>query len=204
MDYADGQKKPDEKSKARPSRTIYTGLTPPTQWPLSVKPKLIEMLGYCYFYGTSIVGPQFSFIRYKKFISLELFETKDTSLDKDMDKLLDSSLKHGILHFLKGILYNGRGKKVFDGCFKFGKRHGIGIEYFHKGILKRKMVYNGGNPLNPENPENPVNIEEKPNPEKPEEKPNPSEPVKKKKPKDLNFTRKDESFSEPFIGHLKY
>jgi len=47
----------------------------------------------------------------------------------------------------KGILYNGRGKKVFDGCFKFGKRHGIGIEYFHKGILKRKMVYNGGNPL---------------------------------------------------------
>ena len=38
---------------------------------------------------------------------------------------------------------------------------------------------------------------------KPEEKPNPSEPVKKKKPKDLNFTNDDETFSEPFIGHLK-
>ena len=56
--------------------------------------------------------------------------------------------------------------------------------------------------LNPEEKENPVNIVEKPNPEKPEEKPNPSEPVKKKKPKDLNFARTDESFSEPFIGHL--
>ena len=58
-------------------------------------------------------------------------------------------------------------------------------------------------PLNPKEKENPVNIEEKPNPEKPEEKPNPSKPVKKKKPKDLNFTRKDKRFSEPFIGHLK-
>ena len=58
-------------------------------------------------------------------------------------------------------------------------------------------------PLNPKEKENPVNIEEKPNPEKPEEKPNPSKPVKKKKPKDLNFTRTDERFSEPFIGHLK-
>ena len=45
-------------------------------------------------------------------------------------------------------------------------------------------------------------MKKSPNPEKPEEKPNPSEPVKKKKPKDLNFTRKDERFSKPFIGHL--
>ena len=49
-------------------------------------------------------------------------------------------------------------------------------------------------PLNPKEKENPVNIEEKPNP---------SEPVKKKKPKDLNFIRDDETFSSPFIGHLK-
>ena len=67
-------------------------------------------------------------------------------------------------------------------------------------------------PLNPKEKENPVNIEEKPNPEKPEEKPSPEKPeekqipletVKKIKPKDLNFTRDDETFSSPFIGHLK-
>ena len=67
-------------------------------------------------------------------------------------------------------------------------------------------------PLKPKEKENPVNIEEKPNPEKPEEKPNPEKPEenqipleaeKKVKPKDLNFTRKDERFSESFIGHLK-
>jgi hypothetical protein len=58
-------------------------------------------------------------------------------------------------------------------------------------------------PLNPKEKENPVNIEEKPNPEKPEENQIPLEAEKKVKPKDLNFTRTDERFSEPFIGHLK-
>jgi len=106
MDYADGLKKSDGKSAPK-SRTVYAGLTPPTQWAIAEKPELIEMFGYCYFYGSSIVGPQFSFRRYRKFISLELFETKDTSLDKDLDKLLDSSFKHSILHLLKGVLYNG-------------------------------------------------------------------------------------------------
>jgi len=106
MDYADGLKKSDGKSAPK-SRTVYVGLTPPTEWAIAEKPELIEMLGYCYFYGSSIVGPQFSFRRYRKFISLELFETKDTSLNKDLDKLLDSSFKHSILHLLEGILYNG-------------------------------------------------------------------------------------------------
>lgn len=106
MDYADGQKKEDEKTK-KPSRTVYTGLTPPSQWPITEKPQLIEMLGYCYFYGSSLAGPQFSFRRYKKFMSFELFNTKDVSFEKDIDKLLESSFKNSILHFLKGILYNG-------------------------------------------------------------------------------------------------
>jgi lysophospholipid acyltransferase 5 len=104
MDYADGQEKQDEKNK-KPSRTVYTGLTPPTQWPISEKPQFIEMLGYCYFYGTSITGPQFSFRRYKKFISFELFNTKDVSLEKDLDKLFNSSFNSSILHILRGILY---------------------------------------------------------------------------------------------------
>ncbi|ORX87554.1 MBOAT-domain-containing protein, partial [Anaeromyces robustus] len=103
MDYSDGQKKDDKAVKK--SRTVYTGLTPPTEWPIKEKPLLIEMLGYCYFYGSSIVGPQFSFRRYKKFISFELFNTKDISMEKDLEKLLESSRKHSILHFLKGLIY---------------------------------------------------------------------------------------------------
>ncbi len=59
------------------------------------------------------------------------------------------------------------------------------------------------NPVNIEEKPNPENIEEKPNPEKPEENQIPLEAEKKVKPKDLNFTRTDERFSEPFIGHLK-
>ena len=47
----------------------------------------------------------------------------------------------------KGILYNENGKKLFDGNFNNEKYEGIGIEYFYKGILKRKMVYNQGEPL---------------------------------------------------------
>ena len=57
--------------------------------------------------------------------------------------------------------------------------------------------------LNPEEKENPLNPKEKENPLNLEEKPNHSVRVKKKKPKDLNFTRDDETFSSPFIGHLK-
>ncbi|ORX45449.1 MBOAT-domain-containing protein [Piromyces finnis] len=102
MDYSDGQKKGETKK----SKNSYTGLTPPSQWPIQEKPELLEMLGYCYFYGTSIAGPQFSFKRYKKFISLELFESNNTSFDKDFEKLLDSSLKHSIKRFILGILYN--------------------------------------------------------------------------------------------------
>jgi len=105
MDYADGQKKEDKNKK--PSRTVYPGLTPPPQWPIKEKPQLIEMLGYCYFYGTSIVGPQFSFKRYKKFISFELFNTQDVSFEKDLNKLLISSHKHCILHTIQALLYNG-------------------------------------------------------------------------------------------------
>jgi len=104
MDYSDGQDKPNEKV-IKKNRTKYTGLTPPTEWPISEKPQLIEMLGYCYFYGTSIVGPQFSFRRYKKFISFELFYGKDISME-DLDKLLKSSKKQSIYHFLKSLVYN--------------------------------------------------------------------------------------------------
>jgi len=48
----------------------------------------------------------------------------------------------------KGILYNEMGEKIYDGFFKEGKYEGIGIEYFQGGKLKRKMIYEKGEPLN--------------------------------------------------------
>jgi len=132
MDYSDGHKGEIKKSK-----TVYTGLTPPNQWPIQEKPKLLEMLGYCYFYGSSIVGPQFSFKRYKKFISLELFETKDTSLDKDLDKLLESSLKHGIKRFFLGLIYN----VIFLIVSKYFNSLFLLTEEFYQYNLLKKLAY---------------------------------------------------------------
>ena len=48
----------------------------------------------------------------------------------------------------KGILYNENGEKIYDGHFKEGKYEGIGIEYFQGGKLKRKLLYEKGEPLN--------------------------------------------------------
>ena len=47
----------------------------------------------------------------------------------------------------KGTLYNNDGI-IYEGYCVDGKYEGIGIEYFQKGEIKRKMVYKNGQPLN--------------------------------------------------------
>ena len=47
----------------------------------------------------------------------------------------------------KGILYDGNGNKIYNGYFYNGKYHEIGIEYFQKEKLKRKMFYENGESL---------------------------------------------------------
>ena len=46
------------------------------------------------------------------------------------------------------VYHNNSGNKIFEGNFSNSSCYGIGIEYFGKGISKRKMVYNNGIPLN--------------------------------------------------------
>ena len=47
----------------------------------------------------------------------------------------------------KGILYGEGGKKLFNGNFENGIYNGIGIEYFQKEKLRRKMLFEKGEPL---------------------------------------------------------
>lgn len=97
---------PSEKSKQHAIGSSYSNdIVPESEWPIYTKPELLEMLGYCYFYGTCLVGPLFTFQRYKRFIDLTLFKNKDKDLVDNKNEFLNSSFKKSIQHSLLAVLY---------------------------------------------------------------------------------------------------
>ncbi|KAG5461775.1 MAG: MBOAT, membrane-bound O-acyltransferase family-domain-containing protein [Olpidium bornovanus] len=80
MDYYDGQQikgttphahkpgDPDRKNPVELNRRTKYPITFDVDPPLRAPPPFHEFLGYCYFFGAFLVGPQFSFSLYKKFI----------------------------------------------------------------------------------------------------------------------------------------
>ncbi len=66
---------------------------------LSTLPPLIETIGYAYFFGSFLVGPQFSFHLYRKFITMSLYP--------DANNIPTGSNKYALKSFLLGVLYLG-------------------------------------------------------------------------------------------------
>lgn len=66
MDYYDGRKPASSVKKG-------DGIISESDRPLATTPSLLETLAYNYFYGAFLVGPQFPFVLYKKYLTMELF-----------------------------------------------------------------------------------------------------------------------------------
>ncbi|KAF8978361.1 Lysophosphatidylcholine acyltransferase 3 [Entomortierella lignicola] len=150
MDFGDGQKK-SAKSKEQPAATAATATTttekanpgPPAlvapavvrdKTPISFGrdialaqlPSLAETIAYAFFPFAFLVGPQFSFSLYKKFITMELFNVpvpktagKDEAreaADATANGIPQGSLKYALRCFLLGVFYLGFGQ-VLAGYF---------------------------------------------------------------------------------------
>lgn len=61
------------------------------------KPSFLELLGFCYFMGAVLSGPQISFCRYRQFVEGKLYNVDTTP----------SSIPAGLQRFLVSCLYSG-------------------------------------------------------------------------------------------------
>nr|CAG8433890.1 8260_t:CDS:2 [Entrophospora candida] len=64
---------------------------------LATLPSLIETIAYAHFFGAFLIGPQFSFHLYRKFITMSIFP--------DANKIPPGSYKHALKCFTLGALY---------------------------------------------------------------------------------------------------
>ncbi|CAG8555964.1 1049_t:CDS:2 [Ambispora leptoticha] len=125
MDFMDGvtllksKESPDEKTTsdnkpaatANPSSNIKHELTTPRRVPhkqpvsfekdcrLATLPSFLETIGYAYFFGAFLIGPQFSFKLYRKFITFSIYPNP-TSIPS-------GSYKFALKCFLLGAIYLG-------------------------------------------------------------------------------------------------
>jgi lysophospholipid acyltransferase 5 len=90
----------------------------PTAWAgdlsLPQLPSYWEMLGYCYFGGSFLIGPQFSFALYRRYLNLDLFKTHTpiatgapSTIAVPMNNLLASARGPALRSFLVGVVYLG-------------------------------------------------------------------------------------------------
>ncbi|RIA99553.1 MBOAT, membrane-bound O-acyltransferase family-domain-containing protein [Glomus cerebriforme] len=116
MDFMDGakvlkssapvnaEKKTDENNKinthsgALPTRPIQP-ISFEKNIQLPTLPPLIETIGYAYFFGAFLIGPQFSFHLYRKFITMTLYA--------DANNIPTGSYRYALKSFLLGALYLG-------------------------------------------------------------------------------------------------
>jgi lysophospholipid acyltransferase 5 len=81
---------------------------------LSELPSLAETIGYVFFPFSFLVGPQFSFSLYKKFISMELFNVpvpgSTESSSSTANGIPQGSLRYATRCFALGIFYLGLGQ----------------------------------------------------------------------------------------------
>ncbi|KAL5491535.1 hypothetical protein EMCRGX_G016837 [Ephydatia muelleri] len=61
------------------------------------KPSFLELLGFCYFMGSVLSGPQMSFIRYRQFVEGKLYNVETTP----------SSIPAGLQRFLVSCVFSG-------------------------------------------------------------------------------------------------
>jgi lysophospholipid acyltransferase 5 len=104
----DPEKKTDEDKKVDSNKnTVPQSNGSTTKQPISFEknvqlptlPPLIEIIGYAYFFGAFLIGPQFSFHLYRKLITMSLYP--------DANKIPIGSFKCTLKSILLGALYLG-------------------------------------------------------------------------------------------------
>ncbi|KAI9215996.1 MBOAT, membrane-bound O-acyltransferase family-domain-containing protein [Blastocladiella britannica] len=109
----------DKKADAVPARRPETESTRvPSAWSGDLSqtemPSYLEMLGFVYFSGSFLVGPQFSFALYRRYLTLDLFKTHTpvgstgkpgTPIGKSITALLDSGRPAALKTFGIAVVY---------------------------------------------------------------------------------------------------
>jgi lysophospholipid acyltransferase 5 len=93
---------------------------------LQTLPPLIEVIGYAYFFGAFLVGPQFSFNLYRKFITMNLYP--------DPKNVPAGTYRYALKSFLLGALYLGV-QQIAVGFFPMS--YLLTEEYAAKPFIKR-------------------------------------------------------------------
>ena len=78
---------------------------------LSELPSLLELFGYCFFFCGFMVGPQFPFMLYRRFVTLEVFRFQEDESENDKDNkdniYIPSSAAYALQCFTLGVIYMG-------------------------------------------------------------------------------------------------
>ncbi|KAG9304485.1 hypothetical protein G9A89_020049 [Geosiphon pyriformis] len=93
---------------------------------LPVLPSFFETIGYAHFFGAFLVGPQFSFSLYKKFITFSIYPNPNN--------IPSGSYSHALKSFLLGATYLGVAQ-IGNGVFPMS--YLITKEYAAKNLIER-------------------------------------------------------------------
>ncbi|KAF0411976.1 MBOAT-domain-containing protein [Gigaspora margarita] len=147
MDFMDGEKL--KKSKLSMASThaknsissspqkVGISTSRPQKQPISFEkniqlldlPPLIETIGYAYFFGSFLIGPQFSFHLYRKFLTMTLFP--------DATRIPSGSYKSAMKSLFLGALYLG----VYEiGSGYFPASYLITADFASKPFINRLMI----------------------------------------------------------------
>ncbi|CAG8469971.1 340_t:CDS:2 [Gigaspora margarita] len=96
---------------------------------LATLPSLIETIGYSHFFGAFLIGPQFSFHLYRKFITMSLYP--------DPTNVPPGSYWHALKSFLLGALYLGV-QQVGAGYFP--QYYLVTAEYANKPFIHKIII----------------------------------------------------------------
>ncbi|RGB34989.1 MBOAT, membrane-bound O-acyltransferase family-domain-containing protein [Rhizophagus diaphanus] len=122
----DDNKKVDSQSDALTKRPPKQPISFEKNIQLQTLPPLIETIGYAYFFGAFLIGPQFSFNLYRKFITMNLFP--------DPNNIPTGSYRYALKSFLIGALYLGV-QQIAVGFFPMS--YLLTKEYAAKSLIQR-------------------------------------------------------------------
>ncbi|KAI8594437.1 hypothetical protein EDD21DRAFT_345490 [Dissophora ornata] len=164
MDFMDGQ--PQSNSSSKKAAVVETskekaseekikeaaGPTPISfgrDIALAKLPSLAETIGYAFFPFAFLVGPQFSFSLYKKFISMELFnvplpatagkdEAKEAAATATANGIPQGSLRYATRCFFLGVFYLGLGQVL--GSY-FPSAALLSKAFMERSFLERVFIF---------------------------------------------------------------
>lgn len=124
MDYLDGQQQQQEEKKELTGPHSFA-----SDSPLKQIPDFVEFLGYCYFPTAFLIGPQFSFSLYSRFLSSTL---------QKQQKIEDARKSHVIRCVLVGVVYIVALQTL--GAM-YPTSYLLTKEYSQKSFMQRQAIY---------------------------------------------------------------